>query len=125
MTAVTITVMLAVLLITFSLALVVLHSQSGVSGSLVSSSSLQGERAAEWLMVKAERGPNWTEITLLNRGTIPVLAVAVLSLGSKGVEVVSREPVYIPVSENRVLRLSQRWENVAVLTERGNTFREG
>jgi hypothetical protein len=41
------------------------------------------------------------------------------------VEVVSREPVYIPVSENRVLRLSQRWENVAVLTERGNTFREG
>jgi hypothetical protein len=125
MTAVTITVMLAVLLITFSLALVVLQSQSGVSSSLVSSSSLQGERAAEWVTVKAERGTNWTEVTLLNRGTVPVLAVAILSLKSRGVEVISREPVYIPVSENRVLRLNQRWENVAVLTERGNVFKEG
>jgi len=125
MTAVTITVMLAVLLVTFSLALVVLHSQSGVSSSLLSSSSLQGERAAEWITVKAERGTDWTEITLVNRGTVPVLAVAVLSLKSRGLEVVSREPVYIPVSENRVLRLNQRWENVAILTERGNTFREG
>jgi hypothetical protein len=125
MTAVTITVMLAVLLITFSLALVVLQSQSGVSSSLVSSSSLQGERAAEWVTVKAERGANWTEVTLLNRGTVPVLAVAILSLKSRGVEVISREPVYIPISENRVLRLNQRWENVAVLTERGNVFKEG
>jgi hypothetical protein len=125
MTAVTITVMLAVLLITFSLALVVLQSQSGVSSSLVSSSSLQGERAAEWVTVKAERGANWTEVTLLNRGTVPVLAVAILSLKSRGVEVISREPVYIPISENRVLRLNQRWENVTVLTERGNVFKEG
>lgn len=108
--------------IILSASLVVLNLHSRNLQEWAAVSSLVADRAAERLRVSHRTVEGGTEVTVWNLGAVPTVVIMVVREAGYALQGVRIEPVCVPPLENAKIFVNETWENVGVLTHRGNLF---